>query len=343
MNHVLVTGGAGYIGSHTVCYLLERGLEVVVLDSLTTGHGEAVPHSVPLYIGDISDRELVSQIINRHQIDAVIHFAAHSSVSESIAKPDLYFEENTAKTAVFLSTLMKRGIKQFILSSTAAVYGLVNRLPIPEETNKKPINPYGLSKWMIEQQLEWLERAYGLRWMALRYFNAAGAMPDGSMGEDHSPEQHLIPLVLKTAQGKRGVIHIFGTDYPTPDGTCIRDYIHVLDLARAHYCALMAINNQVPSQAVNVGTGKGYSVKEVIATAEAVVKQMIPVVEKERRPGDPAILLADAYHAKKLLQWQPQYSDLYTIIENAWQWHQLHPEGYQGERSLNRSLYSKLG
>ncbi|RAT98740.1 UDP-glucose 4-epimerase GalE [Brevibacillus sp. Leaf182] len=328
--NVLVTGGAGYIGSHTVKVLLEKGIQVVVLDSLVTGHREAVPSTVPFYEGDIADSLLVTRIVKRHAINAVIHFAARSLVGESVAKPDLYFQENTAKTTQLLSTLIQNDVKRVVFSSTAAVYGIPNDVPIPEQATTQPINPYGLSKLMIEQSMHWLEQAYGLQWMALRYFNAAGAALDGSIGEDHLPETHLIPLVLQTAVGKRPAIQIFGTDYDTPDGTCIRDYIHVLDLAEAHVLALRAMEDGQPSRAINVGTGQGYSVRQVIEMARSVTERDIQVLETERRLGDPAILVARVDEIMDRLGWTPKYSDLKTMIQSAWVWHQNNPDGYNG-------------
>ncbi|MFZ3132397.1 MAG: UDP-glucose 4-epimerase GalE, partial [Desulfosporosinus sp.] len=240
MQTILVSGGAGYIGSHTVQALIDRGFKVVVVDSLVMGHIGAVSPQAIFYEGDISDSELIGQIVKDHQVDAVIHFAARSLIGESMIKPDLYFYENTAKTNRFVSTLLQHGVNKIVLSSTAATYGLPEVVPIPEASKTVPINPYGASKLMIEQSFYWLEQAYGLKWIALRYFNAAGASLDGSIGEDHTPETHLIPLVLKTALGQSEAISVFGTDYNTPDGSCIRDYIHVLDLAEAHISTLEA-------------------------------------------------------------------------------------------------------
>lgn len=330
MGTVLVTGGAGYIGSHTVKVLVEKGQNVVVLDSLVTGHREAVPKNVPFYQGDIADSNLVSNILREHSVESVIHFAARSLVAESVAKPDLYFHENTGKTTLLLSTLVQNGIKKVVFSSTAAVYGVPEQIPIPEHAPTSPINPYGLSKLMIEQSMYWLEQAYGLKWTALRYFNAAGAAFDGTIGEDHAPETHLIPLVLQAALGLREHVQIFGTDYDTPDGTCIRDYIHVLDLAEAHVKALEALENGASGRSYNVGTGKGYSVHEVIKTAERVTQRDINVMETERRPGDPAVLVAHVDDVTRELGWNPQYSDLETIIQTAWNWHSKHPNGYAG-------------
>ncbi|KGK89274.1 UDP-glucose 4-epimerase [Desulfosporosinus sp. HMP52] len=328
MQSILVSGGAGYIGSLTVKTLLEQGYKPVVLDNLVTGHQQSVLDNVPFFQGDIADPHLVQRIIEQEQINAVIHFAARSLVGESAEKPDLYFEENTAKTNRFVSTLLKSGVKRIIFSSTAATYGIPEEIPIPESAPTIPINPYGQSKLMIEQSFSWLEKAYGLQWIALRYFNAAGAALDGSLGEDHLPETHLIPLILKTALGQRKEIHIFGTDYSTPDGTCIRDYIHVLDLAKAHVLALEALGTGIESGAYNVGTGSGFSVREVIETARQVTGRKIPVVESPRRPGDPDRLVAKVDKIKDLLGWNPQYSSLEQIIESAWAWHLSHPNGY---------------
>jgi len=324
---VLVTGGAGYIGSHTVKVLADRGVEVVVLDNLVTGHKEAVQRG-SFYEGDIVDREKVRRIVERHRVSAVIHFAARSLVPESVARPDLYFYENTAKTNMFVSALIESGVRSIVFSSTAAVYGIPEAVPIPEDSDKKPINPYGLSKLMIEQSFPWLEQAYGIRWMALRYFNAAGASLEGEIGESHQPETHLIPLVLQTALRLRETFSIYGTDYRTPDGTCIRDYVHVMDLAEAHVLALEALESGVPSRALNIGTGQGYSVREIVEAAERVTGMDIPVVEAPRRPGDPDVLVADPRAIREVLGWKPKYSDLDTIIRSAWNWHRTHPQGY---------------
>ena len=328
MKKILVSGGAGYIGSHTVQALAEAGYGPVVLDSLITGHREAVDKGIPFYQGDIADAGLITEIINKEKVSAVIHFAARSLVGESVQKPELYFEENTAKTNRFVGTLLQCGVNTIVFSSTAATYGNPAEIPIPEESHTEPINPYGASKLMIEQSFYWLEQAYGLKWMALRYFNAAGAAWDGSLGEDHTTETHLIPLVLKTALGQREAISIFGTDYKTPDGTCIRDYIHVLDLAEAHIRALEALEQGVPCGAYNVGAGTGYSVREVIDMAGKVTGIDIPVLEAPRREGDPDRLVAKVGKIQRRLGWQARYSDLETIIKTAWQWHQKHPHGY---------------
>ncbi|ODA40258.1 UDP-glucose 4-epimerase GalE [Desulfosporosinus sp. BG] len=329
MSSILVTGGAGYIGSHTVRVLREKGAQVVVLDSLVTGHREAVPAEVPFYQGDISDADLVRTVVESQGVEAVIHFAARSLVGESMTKPDLYFYENTAKTNLFVANLLQLGVNKIVFSSTAAVYGLPETIPIPEESPTTPINPYGLSKRMIEESFRWLEKAYGLKWVALRYFNAAGAALDGAIGEEHFPETHLIPLVLKTALGQREAIQVFGTDYNTPDGTCIRDYIHVLDLAEAHILALKALDQELKSGVFNVGTGHGYSVREVINIAKKVTGIDIPVVEAARRSGDPDVLVAKVDKIEKAFGLKAKYSDLETIISSAWTWHKNNPEGYK--------------
>lgn len=326
---ILVSGGAGYIGSHTVHTLIERGFNVVVLDSLVTGHRRSIPSQAILYEGDISDSGIVGRIVEDHRVDAVIHFAARSLVGESMVRPDLYFFENTAKTNVFVSTLLRHGVDKIVFSSTAATYGLPEEIPTPEASKTEPINPYGASKLMIEQSLYWFEQAYGLKWIALRYFNAAGASMDGLIGEDHATETHLIPLILKTALGQRTTISVFGTDYSTPDGTCIRDYIHVVDLAEAHILALEALDKGTESGAYNVGTGKGFSVREVIDMAKTVTGIDIPVLDAARREGDPDVLVAKVERIKKTLGWKAQYSDLETIISTAWQWHKSHPLGYE--------------
>jgi UDP-glucose 4-epimerase len=326
---ILVSGGAGYIGSHTVQALIERGSKVVVLDSLVTGHRGAVSKDAIFHEGDISDIELIGRIVKEYQVDAVIHFAARSLVGESMSKPDLYFYENTAKTNIFIAALLSQGVNKIVFSSTAATYGLPEEIPMPEASKTEPINPYGASKLMIEQSMYWMEKAYGLKWIALRYFNAAGASFDGSIGEDHATETHLIPLVLKTALGQRPAISVFGTDYNTPDGTCIRDYIHVVDLAEAHILALEALEKGMESGAYNVGTGKGYSVREVIEMAKKVTGLEIPVIDAPRREGDPDVLVAKVQRIENKLGWTARHSDLETIVSSAWQWHKGHPLGYE--------------
>lgn len=329
MRAVLVSGGAGYIGSHTVKVLVDQGYEVIVIDNLVTGFKSSVPEEIPFYDVDISDRAAITRIVQKHGVDSVIHFAARSLVGESVAKPDLYFYENTAKSNMFASALIQAGVKNLVFSSTAATYGIPDLIPIPESSPTNPINPYGQSKLMVEQSLYWLEAAYGLKWIALRYFNAAGAAFDGSIGEHHENETHLIPLTLQAALGQRENIKIFGTDYNTPDGTCIRDYIHVLDLADVHILALEALHKGVESGPLNVGTGHGYSVREVIETAKKVTGIDIPTVEAQRRAGDPAVLVAKVDNIKDRLKWKAKYSDINTVVETAWKWHKQHPLGYK--------------
>jgi len=329
-----VTGGAGYIGSHTVAELIKAGVPVAVLDNLSTGHREAVAGR-HFYEGDIADLELVRFIIKTHEIGSVIHFAAKSLVSESYAQPELYFHENTVKSFAFLEEAVKAGVKQVVLSSTAAVYGIPKVIPISEDSPLEPINPYGASKRMIEEYLQWLGRAHGIGWIALRYFNAAGAALDGQLGEDHRPETHLVPLMLQTALGLRQRLYVYGTDYDTPDGTCIRDYIHVLDLAKAHILALGALESGLPGRALNVGTGRGFSVMEIIQKAEALIGDKLPVEYVERRAGDPPSLVADNSAMKSVLGWEPEHSDLETILSSAMRWYSAHPYGY-GEQGPGR-------
>lgn len=332
MKPVLVTGGAGYIGSHTVQELARAGVPAVVLDNLTTGHRSAVHGQ--FYAGDVADTALVTQIIQEHQIEAVIHFAARSLVGESLAQPELYFQENTGKTFTFLAAAIKAGVKQVVFSSTAAVYGIPAHPPIREDAGLAPINPYGASKRMIEEYLSWLGQVHGLRWAALRYFNAAGAALDGTLGEDHRPETHLIPLVLQTALGLRPQLAVFGTDYDTPDGTAIRDYVHVVDLARAHLLALQALAEGLPSRSFNIGTGRGVSVQEIVTRAGELVGHPLPVGYEARRAGDPPILVADNSAMKAVLGWEPVHSDLDTILASALRWHRAHPQGYSTRSGL---------
>jgi UDP-glucose 4-epimerase len=328
MKSVLVTGGAGYIGSHTVLELRKQNIKVVVLDNLSTGHREAVltPY---FYKGDIADDGLVREIIHKHHIDAVIHFAAKSLVSESVRKPELYFRENAMKSCSFFENVIGEGIRRIVFSSTAAVYGSAHHQPIKETDALQPVNPYGESKLMIEKVLQWMGKVHDVKWIALRYFNAAGASLDGRIGEDHEPESHLIPLVLQAALGKRECVSIYGDDYPTHDGTCIRDYIHVLDLAQAHVLALRALYEGHPKQNVyNVGTGFGHSVKDIIDTSERITQRKITRKVDQRRAGDPPVLVADSQSLQEHLGWKPRYSDLRTIIQSAWEWHKAHPNGY---------------
>ena len=323
---ILVVGGAGYIGSHTVRLLLDRGHEVTVYDSLVFGHRKAVPED-RLVVGDLAETARLDQVFVSQRVEAVIHFAAFAYVGESVRDPAKYYHNNLANTLTLLDCLRRHGVPRIVFSSTCATYGQPEEVPITERESQKPINPYGRTKLMMEWVLADYAHAYGLGYAALRYFNAAGARADGSIGEDHDPETHLIPLVLQTALGQRSHIEVFGTDYPTPDGTCVRDYIHVDDLAEAHLLALEQIK---PSQGLhyNVGTGRGYSVREVVHTAEEVTGKPIPVKEVARREGDPPRLVASADKIRQELGWQPRYSELRPILETAWNWHRNHPKGY---------------
>lgn len=320
---ILVTGGAGYIGSHTVLALQQAGLNVIVLDNLVYGHRELVEAlKVELVVGDIGDRTLLDQLFADRQIDAVMHFSAYAYVGESVNDPAKYYRNNVTATLTLLEAMVAANIKKFIFSSTCATYGIPKSVPIPEEHPQSPINPYGATKLMVERMLADFDVAYSLKSVCFRYFNAAGADPEGRLGEDHNPETHLIPLVLMAALGKRDTISIFGTDYPTPDGTCVRDYIHVTDLANAHVLGLQYLLNGGDSNVFNLGNGNGFSVKEVIEAAKQVTGREIKVVECDRRPGDPPALVGSSDKAKQLLGWQSQYADLQKILTHAWNWHQ---------------------
>lgn len=315
---ILITGGAGYIGSHMVKYLTEQNCAVVVLDNLSNGSANAV-HNAQLIVGDLADTALLNKIFKEHKITAVMHFAAYISVAESVANPEKYYQNNTCHALNLLGVMQQHGIKHFIFSSTAAIFGNPEYTPIDTEHPKNPINAYGRSKWLVEQALVDYEQAYGLRSICLRYFNAAGADPDGSLGDFHEPAIHIIPLVLLTTLGKRKAITLYGDDYNTPDGSCVRDYIHVTDLCQAHWLALQALQNGAESTAYNLGNGNGYSVKEVIEMAQTVTGKSIPIINGSRREGDPAVLIADSTKIKHELGWQPKYPDLKTIIEHSWQ------------------------
>jgi len=327
MRTILVTGGAGYIGSHTVRALAEAGYGVVVYDSMEKGHRAAVG-TAPLLVGDIADGDALDQAMTNYDIAAVVHFAAYIEAGESVQDPGKYFRNNTAGTLSLLQAMVRNGVQQIVFSSTAAVYGEPESVPIAEDARKNPTNAYGLSKWMVEQMLDWFERAYGLRSISLRYFNAAGDDPEGRIGEDHAPETHLIPLILQVPLGKRERVFIFGEDYDTPDGTCIRDYIHVEDLAGAHLLALQSLERGTRREAYNVGNGSGFSVREVIEIARAVTGHPIPAESRPRRPGDPARLVASSDKLRRELGWQPRYPDLRQIMETACNWHRTHPDGY---------------
>lgn len=324
---VLVTGGAGYIGSHTVLEFLEASEEVVIVDSLEKGHKEAVLGG-KLYCGNLRDEEFLDKVFSENEIEAIVHFAAYSLVGESTVDPLKYYNNNVVGSLRLIGKMKQYGVKNIVFSSTAATYGEPENIPIRETDNTYPTNPYGETKLSVEKALKWADKAYGLKYVSLRYFNAAGAHPSGKIGEDHNPETHLIPIVLQVASGKRDRISIFGNDYNTPDGTCIRDYIHVTDLARAHVLALKYLRNGGESNTYNLGNGQGFSVNEVINIAREVTGEKIDAVMSDRRPGDPAILVASSEKIKKELQWQPEYDNLHTIIETAWNWHKAHPDGY---------------
>lgn len=317
--HILVVGGAGYIGSHMVKFLLAQGNQVMTLDNLSTGYRDAILGG-GFVQGDLADRSMLDTLFTRHRFDAVMHFASCIQVGESIAAPAKYYANNVTNTLNLLDAMVAHGVKRFIFSSSAAVYGNPIHVPIAEDHPKAPINPYGRTKWMVEQILTDYDWAYGLKSVSLRYFNAAGADPAGELGESHEPETHLIPLVLRAASGRAPSIKIFGCDYNTPDGTCIRDYVHVVDLCEAHRLALVRLMQDGGSAVFNLGNGNGFSVAEVIAAAELVTERTIRTTQQPRRAGDPPRLVADASLARKELSWQPQFDRLETIIRHAWAW-----------------------
>ncbi|MDN4592464.1 UDP-glucose 4-epimerase GalE [Polycladomyces subterraneus] len=327
---ILVTGGAGYIGSHTVSELLDHGEEVIVLDNLEKGHREAVLAQTFIH-GDVRDRELLDQIFRRYDVEAVVHFAAYSLVGDSMKDPLAYYDNNVAAAQILLTKMIEHGVKRIVFSSTAATYGEPRQIPIQETDATEPTNAYGETKLAIEKMMKWCEQAYGLRFISLRYFNAAGAHPDGHIGEDHDPETHLIPIVLQVALGQREALSIFGDDYPTEDGTCIRDYVHVMDLAQAHRLALEKLRETGKSGIYNLGSGTGFSVKQVVERAREITGHPIPTRVAPHRPGDPAVLIASSQKAREELGWRPQFEDLDTIITTAWAWHRSHPNGYRKE------------
>lgn len=319
-----MTGGAGYIGSHAVLSLQQAGYHVVVLDNLVYGHREIAEEilKVELIVGDTTDRALLDNLFASRDIAAVMHFAAYAYVGESVTDPAKYYHNNFVGTLTLLEAMLAASIKTFVFSSTCATYGVPEIVPIPENHAQKPINPYGMSKLMVERVLADFNHAYDFKSVIFRYFNAAGAAPDGSLGEDHDPETHLIPLVLLTAMGKRESVSIFGTDYPTNDRTCVRDYIHVTDLAQAHVLGLEYLLKGGDSAIFNLGNGSGFSVKEVIETARQVTGREIPTIECPRRPGDPPALVGSSDRARNILGWKPEYADLKQILSHAWKWHQ---------------------
>lgn len=326
---VLVLGGAGYIGSHTVYELIDNGIDTVVIDNLETGFKEAVHPSAAFYKGDLRDRAFLDKVLSKEKdIDAVIHFAANSQVGESMVNPLKYYDNNLCGTKVLLDALVAHGIDKIVFSSTAATYGEPETVPIRETDKTEPTNCYGETKLSMEKMFKWVGKAHRLRFVSLRYFNACGAHVSGKIGEAHNPETHLIPLILQVPNGQREHISVFGTDYPTKDGTCIRDYIHVTDLAQAHILAVKYLMAGKESNIFNLGNGVGFTVKEVIEMAEKVTGQSIKVVETERRAGDPAVLIASSEKAKNILGWNPKHNSLKEIIQTAWNWHQSHPHGY---------------
>lgn len=326
--NVLVTGGAGYIGSHVVDLLIERGYRVVVVDNLCAGHRAAVHPDAVFVEGDLLDVDALATLFAGQTFDGVLHFASHIQVGESMREPFKYLRDNVQATTNLLEAATRQGVSRFILSSTANLYDRPARVPISEDEPVIPGSVYGETKAIAERELYWMERIYGMQYCALRYFNASGAHPNGRIGEDHRPETHLIPLVLQVALGQREQVIVYGNDYNTPDGACIRDYIHVMDLALAHILALEALG-QGASRVYNLGNGAGYSVMEVIETARAVTGHPIPVTFGPRRAGDAAVLVADNSKVGRELGWEPQYNDLRTIIETAWRWHSTHPHGYE--------------
>lgn len=326
---ILVLGGAGYIGSHTVRELLERGEDVVIIDNLETGHKDAVDKRVRFYKGDIRDRAFLDDVLGKEDIEAVIHFAANSLVGESMTDPLKYYDNNVNGTKVLLTALRDHGVDKIVFSSTAATYGEPENIPIKETDPTVPKNPYGETKLAMEKMFKWTDEAHNIKYVSLRYFNAAGANESGEIGEDHNPETHLIPLILQVPLGKRETISIYGDDYDTPDGTCIRDYIHVDDLADAHIRAVNYLRDGGESDIFNLGTGTGTSVKEVIDAAREVTGHPIPVSITPRRAGDPARLTASNDKAKDILGWNPQKGDVKEIVSSAWKWHKNHPDGYK--------------
>lgn len=325
---ILICGGAGYIGSHAVKKLVAAGEDVIVADNLSTGHRRAINPAVKFYECDIRDKSSLKKIFAAEKIEAVFHFAAFIEAGESVVKPLKYFDNNVYGMQILLEAMVEGGVDKIIFSSSAAVYGEPERIPIDEGDGTIPVNPYGDSKLIMEMMIRRVNAAHGVKFVSLRYFNASGAIDDGSIGEDHHPETHLIPLILQVPLGKRDHITIFGTDYPTPDGTCIRDYIHVVDLANAHLCALNYLRNGGASDFFNLGTGHGFSVREIIDAAQKVTGRKIKTELGTRRAGDPARLIASGQKARRILNWSPQFDDVEKIIATAWNWHSSHPNGY---------------
>lgn len=329
---ILVAGGAGYIGSHMVADLVEKGYDVVVADNLSTGHRAAINPQAKFYEGDIRDRAFLDKVFNQENIEAVVHFAAFSLVAESMKKPLKYFDNNTGGMITLLEAMHDHGIKYIVFSSTAATYGIPEHMPIKESDPQVPINPYGESKLAMEKIMKWCDKAYGIHFVALRYFNVAGAKPDGTIGEDHHPETHLVPIILQVAEGKRKELSIFGDDYNTPDGTNVRDYVHPMDLADAHILAIKYLQAGNPSNAFNLGSSTGFSNKQMLEAAREVTGKEIPAKMAPLRPGDPDALVAASDKARQVLGWKPQYDDVKKIIATAWKWHSTHPNGYDDQK-----------
>lgn len=329
---VLVLGGAGYIGSHMVRRLLDQGQDVVVVDNLVKGHRAAVAPEAKFYQVDIRDKNALSEVFEKENIDAVVHFAAFSIVPESVAEPLMYFDNNTAGMVTLLEVMKDFDVKKIVFSSTAATYGNPVNIPIKETDPQNPINPYGESKLMMEKMMAWADSAYDIKWVALRYFNVAGAIDDGSIGEDHGPETHLVPIILQAAAGQRDYIEMFGDDYNTPDGFNVRDYVHVVDLADAHILALDYLAKGNKSAQFNLGSATGFSVKEMVEAAREATGVNIEAKVGPRRPGDPDILVADSTQAREVLGWQPKYDNVKDIIKTAWNWKEKHPNGYDDRK-----------
>lgn len=327
---ILVLGGAGYIGSHTALELIKAGNEVIVADNLSTGYLKAVPECAKFFKGDLHDFDFLDNLFQSEKVDAVIHFAAFSLVGESVTAPLKYYDNNLCGTKTLLEAMVKNGVDKIVFSSTAATYGEPKNIPILESDPTCPTNPYGETKLAMEKMFYWTAMAHGLHYISLRYFNACGADESGEIGEAHNPESHLIPLILQVPNGQRDAVSVYGTDYDTPDGTCIRDYIHVTDLAQAHILAVKYLVNGGESDIFNLGNGVGYSVREVIDAARKVTGHPIPAVETPRRAGDPEKLVASSEKAKKILGWKPEHDSLEEIIASAWKWHKNHPQGYNG-------------